>query len=173
VKEKAEKIRDTVNNTIELLKSGLLETDAVYEASASNEAGSTMSRVRIREHCFVSDVNPLLGGNDVAPCPAEYLLGALACCIRASFVIHASRMEIDLKFVDVMVSGTGDRRATLGLCDEIPAGFRKLDYKVRLVSGESKEKINKLVKFVKCHCHVINTLKRSINVEGEFEIKRH
>ena len=171
MKEKVKKIRDTVNNTIELLTSGLLEADAGYEVGTSSDADSTVTRIMLRDHCIISDVHSLLGGNDIAPCPAELLLSALVACIRASYVIHASRMGVDLQSIEVKGAGVGDRRGTLGLDETVPAGFKELEYKVIIETEEPEEKIRELLQFVDCHCHVLNTLRRPLDIKGQVEIK--
>ncbi len=89
-------IGEIVGKTIKRIDSGSIEAEARYQADASGKMGETVSEIRIRNHCLTSDVYTALVGKDHAPCPAEYLLGALAACIGTSYVIHASRMEVDL-----------------------------------------------------------------------------
>jgi len=164
-------IGEVVGKTIKRIDSGSIEAEAIYEADASGDMGETISKIRIRNHSFASDVNTALGGKDHAPCPAEYLLGALAACIRTSYVIHASLMEVDFESIEVRVSGMGDRRGTFGLDEKIPSGFQKLEYKITIATGEPEEKIKKLLEFVDRHCHVLNTLRRPLNMKGQFELK--
>lgn len=171
-RKKIEEIRNTVNSTIKLLADGLVEEDARYEVVASGEADSTMTKIWVRDHWLKSDVHFLLGGNDNAPCPAEYLLSAFVACIRASYVIHASRIGIDIQSIEVKGAGVSNRRGTLGLDEAIPAGFMEIEYRVIIETEEPEDKIQKLLQFVEDHCHVLNTLRRPLDIKGQVEIKK-
>jgi uncharacterized OsmC-like protein len=163
-------IKAAVKKTIENIGSGEIEPGVTYLIGASGRADMTAATVAVRDHSFIADVNPLLGGFDLAPCPAEYLLGALGACIKTSCIINGALMGIDLGAIRIEVSGFADRRGTLGLEAGIPVGFQKIEYRLKLESRDTQEKIQHLIERVERLCHLINTIRRPIDIEGHFEI---
>ena len=163
-------IRSAVEETIQDIRTGAIEPGVTYTIRTSGRTDTTATTVVVRDHSFIADVNPSLGGFDLAPCPAEYLLGALGACIKTSCMLNAALMGIDLGAIEVEVSGFADRRGTLGLEDGIPVGFQRIEYRLKFATREPEEKIKQMIEQVERLCHLINTIRRPIDIKGHFEI---
>ena len=77
------------------------------KASKGNEVTSVMDGdrtvIKVRQHEFS------IGwpGSEIAPCPGEYLLGALAGCTSGVASLMAKQMKFDLKGMTIDVCGMG------------------------------------------------------------------
>lgn len=116
------------------------------------------------------DEPPDIGGGDAGPNPVELLLLALGTCQEVMYGAYASVMDIQLDEVTVDVKGYIDFKGLLGMDENVPSGYTKVQYITNIKSSASDEALRKLVDTVESHCPVYDTLTRPIEVTGEVSI---
>jgi uncharacterized OsmC-like protein len=104
--------------------------------------------------------------------PVELVLVALGTCQEIMYAACAALMNIPLNKVKVNVDGDIDIRGLLAMDDSIPAGYSKIGFETTIESDADKETLKKLVDTVEAHCPVMDTLVRSIPVNGTISIKK-
>lgn len=85
-----------------------------------------------RDYKIVIDEPTQLLGTDVAPNPQEMLMAAVNACMMVGYVAGASMKGIVLESLEIETKGELDLRGFLGLSDDVPAGYRTIDYDVRI-----------------------------------------
>lgn len=85
-----------------------------------------------RDYKIVIDEPTELLGTDVAPNPQEMLMAAVNACMMVGYVAGASLKGIELESLEIETKGELDLRGFLGLSDDVPAGYRTIDYDVRI-----------------------------------------
>lgn len=133
--------------------------------------GGFRSEARIRDFSPVPSDEPAgLGGTDTAPNPVEQLLAALGNCLAVGYAANASVAGIELKSLQIELSGDLDLHTFLGL-DDGHAGFRSIVASVQLESDAAPEAIAALHDKVTSTSPVGHTLARPIAVSIELESK--
>ena len=133
-------------------------------SSLSNEVGRAI--VETRQHHFIIDSPPPLGGPNEELNPLDILLAALATC--GTFVIEtaAREMQVPLKSVHVDAEGDFDPRGVKG---EPGVDPRITEFRVKvMLDGTTSEQTNTLIEQFKARCPVYTTLSRA--APGKFEI---
>jgi putative redox protein len=132
-------------------------------SSLSNELGRAI--VETRQHHFIIDSPPPLGGPNEELNPLDILLAALATC--GTFVIEtaAREMQIPLKSVHVDAEGDFDPRGVKG---EPGVDPRITEFRVKVnLDGTSPDQTNSLIEQFKARCPVYTTLSRAAPVKFE------
>ena len=117
-----------------------------------------LSEGKVRDHTFLSDEPPARGGTDQGPSPLEYFIAGFSLCQQVIFILYAARLGIDLDSLEIEADGVVPARGIHGFKGYKP-GICEINYKIRVESKESKEKIIKLVDTVEKYCPAVNTLK--------------
>jgi uncharacterized OsmC-like protein len=109
--------------------------------------------IKVRQHEFS------IGwpGSEIAPCPGEYLLGALAGCTSGVASLMAKQMKFDLKGMTIDMNGLGGANRVLATA--------------RLETTESDERIQQLKEATEKMCPVHKFFK-STGIEMMNEWKR-
>jgi len=110
--------------------------------------------VKVRQHEFSVG----WPGSEIAPCPGEYMLGALAACSSGVASIVAKQMNFDLRGMTFDMNGFGQ-------------SSKKLTATVRLTTTESEERIQQLKKTTDRVCPVHQFFK-STGVKMEINWER-
>jgi uncharacterized OsmC-like protein len=122
------------------------------------------SEARIRDFAPVASDEPAgLGGTDTAPNPVEQLLGALGNCLAVGYAANASVAGIELKALEVEVTGDLDLHTFLGL-EPGHAGFSSIEARVSIDSDAPAEALEELHAKVTATSPVGHTLGRAIPV---------
>jgi putative redox protein len=132
-------------------------------SSLSNELGRAI--VETRQHHFIIDSPPPLGGPNEELNPLDILLAALATC--GTFVIEtaAREMKIPLKSVHVDAEGDFDPRGVKG---EPGVDPRITEFRVKVnLDGTNPDQTNLLIEQFKARCPVYTTLSRAAPVKFE------
>ena len=87
-------------------------------------------------------------------------------CQAIVYPAYASSLGLRLDRVEVEAEGDLDLRGLLGLA-KVPAGFRRVRYRTRIVSPEPPERIRELARLVEAHRPVLDTLRLPVEVSGE------
>ena len=122
----------------------------VWKADVHWEQGFK-STATIREFAPIESDEPAgLGGTDSAPNPVEQVAAALGNCLAVGYVAALTGRGIEVRELDIAVSGDLDLRAFLGLTQG-HAGFSKLDVDVRIDSDADEATLREV------HEHVVGT----------------
>lgn len=139
------------------------KADTVWSATVT-WTGGFRSESRVRDFAPVPSDEPAgLGGTDTAPNPVEQLLAALGNCLAVGYAANASVAGIELRSVDIELSGDLDLHTFLGL-GQGHAGFRGIEARVAIESDASPEAIEALHEKVTATSPVGHTLGRAIPV---------
>lgn len=85
-----------------------------------------------RRFKVVADEPAELLGQNSAPNPQELLMTALNACMMVGYVANAALHGIELESIEIETKGQLDLRGFLGIDEEVPPGYRQLDYTVRI-----------------------------------------
>ncbi|WP_018174286.1 MULTISPECIES: OsmC family protein [unclassified Thioalkalivibrio] len=163
------------------VKAALMETMAglqrdgsaakvVFRADTHLEEDMRCSaKVREFEPIFV-DEPPELGGADTAANPVELVLVALGACQEIMYRAYASVMDIPLNGVEVKLRGHLDLRGLFAIDESVPAGYQKVFFETHIDSPADAATLGKLIEMVESHCPVLDTLVRSVEVEGKVKV---
>lgn len=127
-------------------------------AVTGNSATQTKYEGNARHFKITVDEPHVLGGNDDAPNPVEYILAGYAGCLNV--VIHLVAKELDLKInsLKIEISGDIDPARLLGTSFSNRAGFLSLQVDIDLDSDADEETQILLFKQVKERCPVNDNL---------------
>lgn len=107
-----------------------------------------------------------LGGTNTASNPVEQVLGALGACLAIGYTANATARGIDLKGLEIELSGNIDLPVFFGLKDGY-AGFPTIDLRVQLDADAPRADLEKLHEHVLRTSPVGNTLQRPVTVNAE------
>lgn len=107
---------------------------------------------------LIVDEPEMLGGEDSAANPVEYLLAGYAGCLNVVFGIVAKELNIEIKNLQINIDGDINPAKFLGLSDEERAGFKALNVDIKLETNVDKEKEALLIQTVKNRCPINDNL---------------
>lgn len=90
-----------------------------------------------------------LGGGNTYANPQETLIAALNACMMVGYVALCSLHGIALEKLEIQTEGDIDLRGFFGLDSAIPAGYKSLNYTVRIKGDASKEQFARIHEMVK------------------------
>lgn len=118
--------------------------------------GAVATRIRSGKHEFVIDEPAPLAGDDVAPSPVEYALGALVGCQVVVYRLYAQALGIQVDDIQVRAEGDLDAARLLGKDDTVRPGFSGIRLHVELTGPESQERYEQLRDAVDINCPVFD-----------------
>lgn len=119
---------------------------------------------RQKEHVLEGDEPVSLLGQDKAPNATEALLHALAACLNASFIYHASEQGIKIDQLQFDIEGELDLNGFLGIDENVPSGFQVIRVECTVHADAPKKKLEELLEYAKKRSPVFNTVTKSIPV---------
>lgn len=99
-----------------------------------------------------------LGGGNAAPTPMELFLASLANCLEISALLYFSFSKLRVESVRVTVDAWFDKRHVLPGDGVPPPGFQDISWSWHVVSGEAREKIERVLEKVDANCPVKGTI---------------
>ena len=90
-----------------------------------------------RSFTITADEPVELLGTNSAPNPQELLMSAVNACMMVGYVAQAAVRGIALTRCTIETDGELDLRGFLGLDNDVPAGYRRIDYTVTLAGDGS------------------------------------
>jgi len=123
-----------------------------------------------RRFKIVADEPTELLGTDTAPNPQELLMTALNACMSVGYVAQASVRGITLRRLEIETLGQLDLRGFLGLSDDVPPGYRQLDYTVRIAGNGTPEQFREIHEAVMKTSPNFFNLAQPICMNGRIEI---
>lgn len=101
---------------------------------------------RARPFVLEVDEPSVLQGEDNGPCPAEYVLTALAGCLTTTMVFNAALQGIKIEEIESTIEGDIDLQGALGLAEAVRAGYEKITITFRVKSTASAEQLEALTR---------------------------
>lgn len=140
---------------------------ATIEVEARLSSMPARAIATARDHHFIVDSPPPLGGSNEEVNPIEGLLSALATCGVLVSEKVAREEDIPLSAATAAAEGDLDPRGVRGE----PVNPRIQVFRVRLVlTGPSEDQAEALVEAVRTRCPIYTTLERSAPIEMELEL---
>ncbi len=119
-------------------------------------------------------VHYAVGGLHDAPTPGDILCAALAACQDSSIRMVANLLGVELKHLEVKVTGNVDVRGTLAVDTSVPVGFQSMNCSANLKAKPgTSEKLLKKLEYAAQRCYVVQqTLNNPPKVKSEFVIEQ-
>lgn len=122
-----------------------------------------------RRFKIVADEPHELLGSNSAPNPQELLMSAVNACMMVGYVANASIRGITLDECVIEMDGELDLRGFLGLDASVPAGYERLDYRVRLSGNGTREQYEEIHQAVMATSPNFFNISRPIALHGTLE----
>lgn len=113
---------------------------------------------KARQFSIVVDEPAILGGEDSAANPVEYILAGYAGCLNVVFNVVAKELNIKINQLNININGDINPEKFLGISDKERAGFQSLNVHIELNTDTSAEKERLLISKVKERCPVKDNL---------------
>ena len=113
-----------------------------------------------RTEAFVmeADEPPVLGSNDQAPNPVEFVLHGLASCLTTTMAYHAAVRGIEINSISSELEGDLDLRGFLGLSDNVRKGYKTVRVTMTVKSAATAEQLRELAMYSPVYDIVSNSL---------------
>lgn len=119
-----------------------------------------------RRFKILADEPQELLGTNQAPNPQELLMSALNACMVVGYVAQAALRGIHLESCTIETDGQLDLRGFLGLDDEVPPGYRRINYVVTLSGDGSREQYEDIHRTVMATSPNYFNMARPIEMSG-------
>jgi uncharacterized OsmC-like protein len=124
-----------------------------------------------RSHAPIGVDEPTsLGGTDLAPNPAEVLLGALGTCLSIGYALNAAARSIELRSLALDLEGDIDLTVFGGLAQEGNPGYSNIRVRVDVDSDDDADALQALHAHVLRTSPILSTVARPVNVTNELRI---
>lgn len=161
-----QRLNETISNVISHVRENPVDKDVTFSVDSKLERGFR-SEINVRNFRFIADEPESLGGENEAPNPVEYVLGALASCQEIVIKAYAGQLGINLNSIKVEASGDLDLQGFFNLSDERP-GFNNVRYKTVISTNETDPvKLQLLKSFSIERCPVLDIISNPVPVNGE------
>ncbi len=151
--------------------SGLVEFRVKTRWTGQTRSESLVESCRIggeeiaRRFKVVADEPVELLGTDSGPNPQELLMSALNACMMVGYIAQAAIRGITLQDCRIETEGALDLRGFLGLDEDVPPGYRRIDYTVYLEGDGTAEQYEEI------HQAVIATSPNYFNFARAIEMR--
>lgn len=127
----------------------------VFSAKGSAQ-GSVSSVIKAGKHTFTVDEPSPLAGDDAAPNPVEYALGALISCQIVVYRLYAHNLGLTIENLEVSAEGDIDVQGLFGADDTVRPGLSAVRVNVDITGPDSDEAYQELQTTVDAHCPVFD-----------------
>lgn len=107
---------------------------------------------------LVVDEPEVLGGENSAANPVEYLLAGYAGCLNVVFNLVAKEQNIQINKLEINIEGNINPEKFLGISNSERAGFKSITVGISLETNGNKEQEEKLISTVKERCPINDNL---------------
>lgn len=121
---------------------------------------------------LTADMAKAGGGEDAGPTPGILGRAAFGACLAIGYALWASKYEVPMSNIEVEVHTDVDERGRFGSHDELPPGYHKVRYVVRLESTASEEDVMKVLDMADRHSPYYDNWNRALDLERKVEIVR-
>ncbi len=130
--------------------------------------GETKYQGYARNFELIVDEPEMLGGEDSAANPVEYLLAGYAGCLNVVFGIVAKELNIEIKSLKINIDGDINPERFLGISNEERAGFKSLHVDIHLETNSDKATEQQLIQEVKGRCPINDNLSNPTPINYNF-----
>ncbi len=165
--------------TDQQIRTSLERAKKSYELRPGAARGTMKSRVWLEEglRCnsehgewsFAIDEPTSVGGENSAPSPGVYALGAIGACLSMTIKNYAILGDLAIEAIEVVVEADYDDRGTYEL-DGVAPGFEKFRLSVSVKSPDSKAQIDAVVRKAMTMSSWFNVFTRPQNIEVEVKV---
>ena len=118
---------------------------------------------------FEIDEPPVLCGRNKGANPVEYLLVALSGCLTTSLIAHASVRGMEIRNVESRYEGELDLQGFLGISEEVPVGYKKIDIYFKIDADLSDAQKLELIEMAKKYSPVYNSVANPVPVSVKLD----
>lgn len=134
-------------------------------SSETSVESYTINGERIARSFTIRADEPLeLLGQNTAPNPQELLMAAVNACMTVGYVANAAMHGITLDELVIEMDGELDLRGFLGIDENVPNGYRQIDYRVRMSGNGTAEQ------FADIHAGVMKTSPNFFNMANAIKM---
>lgn len=130
--------------------------------------GFTKYSGKARNFELIVDEPQVLGGEDSAANPVEYLLAGYAGCLNVVFNLVAKEMQIEIKKLEINIDGNINPEKFLGISETERAGFKDINVDVKIETNAPKEQELELINTVKTRCPINDNLSNPTPINYSF-----
>ena len=130
--------------------------------------GATKYQGLARSFELIVDEPKMLGGEDSAANPVEYLLAGYAGCLNVVFGIVAKELKVEIKSLDINIDGDINPEKFLGISDNERTGFKSINVNIELRTNADKATEALLIEKVKSRCPVNDNLANPTPIQYTF-----
>lgn len=128
-------------------------------------ANATRLDIQARQFEFISDKELDFGGREEGPNPLEYLLGGYAACINVVAHMVAKEQNINVRKIEINITGTLDASKLFGQPTSARSGFKSLKVQLNLDSDADEATQEKWIKAVEERCPAGDNLANPTPIE--------
>lgn len=121
--------------------------------------------IKARQFEFISDKELDFGGNEDGPNPLEYLLGGYAACINVVAHMVAKEQNINVRKLEISITGTLDSSKLFGQSTTARSGFKSLKVNLNLDSDADQATQERWIKEVEERCPAGDNLANATPIE--------
>lgn len=118
----------------------------------------TEDETRTKPFVMEADEPPILGSNDKAPSPVEFVLHGLAACLTTTMAYHAAVRGIEIGAISSELEGDLDLRGFLGLSEEVRRGYSDVRVTMTVKSDATADQLRELAMYSPVYDIVSNSL---------------
>lgn len=118
--------------------------------------GAGQEMTHTQKFVMHGDEPDILIGTDYGPNATESLLAALASCLNATLIYHASARGIQVEGLELEMEGDIDLRGFLGIDESVRNGFQNIRVKCKVKADASDEKIDELCRLAQKYSPVFD-----------------
>ncbi|MGO2746154.1 OsmC family protein [Microbacterium sp.] len=143
-----------------------VSTAALTYTVTGRGVGSVATEIQAGKHRFLVDEPSALAGDDAAPSPVEYALGALVSCQVIVFRLYAQSLGLTIDEIEITAEGDLDARKLFGIDESGRAGFHDVRVKVDIDGPNTVEEYENLRRVVDAHCPVLDIFSNPVPTSG-------
>lgn len=143
-----------------------VSTAALTYTVTGRGVGSVATKIQAGKHRFLVDEPSALAGDDAAPSPVEYALGALVSCQVIVFRLYAQSLGLTIDEIEITAEGDLDARKLFGIDESGRAGFHDVRVKVDIDGPNTVEEYENLRRVVDAHCPVLDIFSNPVPTSG-------
>ncbi len=134
--------------------------DLVQNRAEAKLIKDQQSEATVRGFTLIQDEPASAWGTGKGPTPTDYFIASVGFCENVIFARNASMANVVINSLDVIVTGSWDRRGLFDIGGASPY-FKTITVETRVSTGESVEKVAEVARETHRRCPIHATLSRA------------